>query len=543
MMEILRILAVGHRQYLWLAAGCLISIGVIAANTLLMALSGWFIASMAISGSFNIAFNYLLPSVGIRILALSRTIGRYLERLITHEASFRMLTELRSWLFQRLEPLSPGRLDDFGNTDILGRLRSDTDSLETLYLRILLPISSGLISIGLATAYVACWSIPAAGILLAALSTNGILLPLLALRLARRPGQQAAALSADLHNSVSKGIIGAEELIIMGAIERQAAEVDRLSADLIQRQRQLGGITAVTTAGGIGVASLASAAILLTTLTELHNGAIAPPDPVMLLLFAAASFEAVATLPASLRQLPETTATIRRILHLADASGVINEPVQAANIKSGTIVFRDCVCQYDRQTPASRINLSIAEGQCLAVTGPSGSGKSSIASILLRFREYSGSVTVGGVELNRFNSEELRQTISAMPQQPHLFNATLRDNITLGNRQASEEQIRQAVSDAALDEWIETLPEGLETRIGQAEGAISGGEGRRITLARALLKDAAILILDEPTEGLDPATEERIVASLSRRLAGRTTLLITHRPACLALADHVLRLD
>ncbi|HXE97667.1 MAG TPA: thiol reductant ABC exporter subunit CydC, partial [Dongiaceae bacterium] len=226
MIHIVRFLKIARSQWLWMGAGIVLGVVVIAANSLLMAVSGWFIASMAISGASGVSFNYFFPSAAIRLLAITRTVGRYAERLVSHEATFRILSELRVWLFRRFEPLAPACLERFAGGDVAGRLRSDVDALETLYLRIIAPLAVGTISIGAALVFLAWISLPSAAVMLLALLLAGIGLPLLVRRLSEEPGRRSAQLAAELRSKVTEGLQGVEELILLGAVERQAAVVD-----------------------------------------------------------------------------------------------------------------------------------------------------------------------------------------------------------------------------------------------------------------------------------------------------------------------------
>jgi ATP-binding cassette subfamily C protein CydC len=283
--------------------------------------------------------------------------------------------------------------------------------------------------------------------------------------------------------------------------------------------------------------------LLLTGGLAVTAGRMEGPVLVMLLLFAAASFEAAGLMPAALQHLPGTREAVRRIRELADMPPALPEPATPAVPAGTAIIFRDVTCRYgDGVTALERFNLSIGAGERVALAGPSGIGKSTVAELLLRFRPYAGSVTIGGAEVRDLAPADLPAVIAALPQAPHLFNTTLRENILLGRPDADGAVLDAAVADAGLKDWIARLPGGLDTPVGEMGRAVSGGEGRRIALARALLADAPILVLDEPTEGLDAATEREVVARLERRLAGKTVLVITHRPACLALADRVVRL-
>ncbi|RNC69066.1 MAG: thiol reductant ABC exporter subunit CydC [Desulfuromonadales bacterium] len=544
MRDLLSILSVARGQWRWMSAGIALGVTVIAANTALMALSGWFIASMAVAGTTGIPFNYFFPAAAIRGLAIVRTVGRYVERLVTHEAAFRVLADLRVWLFRRLEPLVPAGLERYAVGDVAGRLRADVDALESLYLRIIAPLVAGGASILLAVFWVALWSAPAAGVLLIFLAAAGVALPLLARRLATVPGRRSAELAGELRTAVTEGLQGAEELILLGAVERQAACVDDLSARLVAEQERLSGIGGLTLAGGVACGGFGVAAVLLAGSLSVADRLLSGPALVMLVLFAAAAFEAAGLLPAALQQTPGAQASAQRIRELACALPPVPEPAVASPVPSGTgIVFRDVFCAYDPALPVLKgFSLEVPEGTCVAVTGPSGIGKSTVAEILLRFRDYDGSVTVGGTEIRDLAAADLRQLIAAVPQRPHLFNATIRENILVGNPMASDEDLRQAQEDAGLSVWVAGLPLELETPVGQGGGAVSGGEARRIALARTLLKDAPILLLDEPTEGLDAVTEREVVARLGTRMKGKTVLVITHRPACLTLADRVVRM-
>jgi len=541
--HIVRFLKIARSQWLWMGAGIVLGVVVIAANSLLMAVSGWFIASMAISGASGVSFNYFFPSAAIRLLAITRTVGRYAERLVSHEATFRILSELRVWLFRRFEPLAPACLERFAGGDVAGRLRSDVDALETLYLRIIAPLAVGTISIGAALVFLAWISLPSAAVMLLALLLAGIGLPLLVRRLSEEPGRRSAQLAAELRSKVTEGLQGVEELILLGAVERQAAVVDDLSARVIVEQERLGRINGLSLGGMAFFAGSGVAAVLLTGGMQVAAHQIPPPNLVMLLLFSAAVFEAAGQLPAALHLLPAARESASRIFELADAPiPVPDTPVAGMKPSDNGICFRNVSASYLPGEPVVRdFSLSIPAGNSVVLTGNSGTGKSLLIEILLRFRDYEGSITVGGVELRDLAKETVIGMIAAVPQRPHLFNGTIRENILLGNVSADKTQLRLALRDCALESWVAGLPLGLETVVGINGSAVSGGEARRIALARALLKDAPILLLDEPTESLDGATEREVVSRIRKRLegagAGTTMLVISHRPACLEFGD------
>jgi ATP-binding cassette subfamily C protein CydC len=241
---------------------------------------------------------------------------------------------------------------------------------------------------------------------------------------------------------------------------------------------------------------------------------------------------------------PPVAESLRRIFQLTGAPPPVAEPLRPEPLPAQTeIVFRDVSCTPAAGPPLLRgFSLHVPAGTRVALLGPSGSGKSTVMALLLRFRDYGGSITLGGTELRCLASDQARRLFSALPQQPHLFNATIGENILLARPEASQEELWLALADSGLSRWVEGLPQGLDTPVGEGGCKISGGEARRIALARALLKDAPLLLLDEPTEGLDVETEREMVARLAERTRGKTVLLATHRPACLAMADRVVRL-
>ncbi len=542
MRELLRILRPASSQSLWMLGGILLGVAVISANTLLMALSGWFIASMAVAGVAKLSFNFFFASATIRALAILRTVGRYGERLVTHEAAFRILADLRVWLFCRLIPLAPAGLEKYAGGDLAGRMRADIDSLESLYLRIIAPMATGFATIALAALFVSFWSHSAATALLLLLLAAGLVVPLFSGKLAEGPGRRSSELAGALRSQVTQGLQGAEELLLLGAAEKQASAVDNLSEELIRQQLRLGRISSLTISSVVSLAGLALVLLCLLIIPEVRAHHVSGPQLVMLLLFAAAAFEAVGPLSHSLALVPSAKESIRRIRELADAELPLPEPEQPVTPVTSAIAMDQVFFSYPDGRPLlQQFSLNIQSGERVALVGPSGSGKSTIVELLLRFRSYTGSIRIGGTELKDITPDTLPAFIAAVPQQPHLFNSSIRENILLG-RSCTEEHLAGVLHDCCLDEWISTLPQGLDTLTGETGSSVSGGEARRIALARALVSDTPILLLDEPTEGLDGITESAVVHRLQTRLAGKTVVLLTHRPACLKLAERIVDL-
>ncbi len=546
MKDLLRLLSLCRPYARWMAAGIALNIIVILANVGLLALSGWFIAAMALAGLGAIPIEYFAPAAAIRGLAVLRAVGRYLERLVTHEATFRLLTELRVWFYQHLEPLAPARLQLHRGGDLLSRIRSDIDSLDTLYLRVLAPTVAAAICVAVLIGFLTLYSVSAAWILAGGLLASGIALPLLAQRLGRNPGRHAVAIRAELRVVVSETVQGRGELLIAQAARRQTEAVAQFGAALVRQQRRQAWIGSTTSALSGLAAQLVLWGALIVVVPLVHAGSLPGPDLALVILYVLASFEAVAPLPAAFLALGETLAAARRIFNLVDAAPAVADPSRdTPHPQHFNIHIRGLRMRYADHAPwaLDGLDLDVADGEAVGIVGPSGSGKTSILNVLLRFWDYEGRVTIGGVPLREFKGETVRELFGVVSQQTHLFNASVRDNLKLARPGATDAELMDALRATHLDADIADLPEGLDTLAGENGARFSGGQARRLSIARALLKDAPILLLDEPTEGLDAASERAVLDALAVLMRGRTTLLITHRAPALRVVGRVATLE
>ncbi len=537
-----------YRPYAgWLAGGIALNVLVILSNVGLLALSGWFITAMALSGLGPVPIEYFAPAAAIRGLALLRTGGRYCERLVTHEATFRLLASLRAWFYASLEPLAPARLQRHRGGDLMSRIRSDIDSLDNLYLRVVAPTLAALATTVLLTGFLALFSGPAALVLVACLVGAGVALPLAARGLGRGPGQRVVAIRAELRSTVSDTVRGLGELVVDSAIERRQAEIDTLGRSLVREQRRQARLTIVSTALSGLVAALALWGALLVAIPAVRDGRLSGPDLAMVAFLVLASFEAVAPLPAAFQALGETLAAAARIFALVDAEPAVAEPACEAPVPGKFDLHMQGVrMRYDPGSPwaLDGIDLDVPQGGRLGIVGASGSGKSSLLAVLLRFWEHqAGEVAIGGVPVASLRGETVRGLFSVVAQQTHLFNTSIRENLLLARPDATDADLLRALRCAYLEADVAALPEGLDTVVGENGARFSGGQTRRLAIARAFLKDAPILLLDEPTEGLDASSERVVLNGLATLMQGRTTLLITHRTQALAGMDQMVRLD
>ena len=549
MNDLLRLLRLFKPYWGWAALGMGLSFITLLANVGLMAVSGWFITAMAMAGVAGAAMNYFTPAALIRLAAIVRTAGRYGERLVTHEATFRMLAELRGWFYERIEPLAPAVLEQYRSGDVLSRIRADIDTLNNVYLRLLVPVVVAAVAT-LVFVVVLLFYHPLLALLeLSLLLVAGVLIPWLMNRLGHEAGQQSVETAAQLRSALVNDLQGMGELLVYGAADAHAAHVQQLSQTLAAQQQTLSRLNGVAQ-GALGLcANLAMWGMLVLAIPLVRDHTIAPPELAMLALFALASFEAVLPLPLAFQSLGETLAAARRIFSLADQAVAVTEPANPQAVPERLdFVLRELGFRYQPQGDAvlDGLTLNFPQGHKLAIVGVTGAGKSTLTSLLLRFREpTSGELLLAGKPIAHYNGEALRQHIAVVPQQTHLFNTTLRENLLLAKRDATDAELDAVCRTALIHDFITQQPQSYATWVGETGVRLSGGQAKRVAIARALLKPARLLILDEPTEGLDPETATQVMANILTHVArsGQSLLLITHRAHGLEAMDQVLHLS
>jgi ATP-binding cassette subfamily C protein CydC len=551
MKNLLRLLRLLGPYRGWMALGALLALITLVANWTLMATSGWFIAAMAVAGAGGLSMNYFTPAALIRASAILRTLGRYSERLVTHEATLRQLAGLRVWFYTHLEPLAPARLQQLHSGDLLSRIRSDIDALDNLYLRTLVPAAVAVVGLALCFAFLASFDLGIALLTTGMLMVAGVLIPLWTQARGAAPGRRLVESQAALRSLAIDGIQGLPELLVYGAEGRQAERLHALSQALTADQDRMSDYAGLSQAAIGLTANLALWGVLWLAIPLVGppgaGAPLAPPSLALLALFTLAAFEAVAPLPLALQHLGGTLAAARRLFEIVDAEPAVAEPLGPSPIPVRfDLEVRGVSFAYpgsERQALAE-LDLQVPEGGRIAVVGASGAGKSTLLNLLLRFwAPDQGQIRLGGHDLAAFRGDDLRRHIAVVSQHSHLFAASIRDNLLLADPGATQAALERACAVAQIHAFIAALPEGYDTWVGETGVRLSGGQARRIAIARALLKDAPILLLDEPTEGLDGATEASLMAALHRLMAGRTVVLITHRAVGLEPMDEILVLD
>ena len=546
-----RLLALARPWRGWMLLAVLVACATVLASVALMGIAGWFIAAMGIAGVTTGMMNYFLPAAGIRFFAIVRTGGRYGERLLSHEATFRLLAGLRLWLFRRLILLSPGQLQSRRGGDLAGSLQADVDTLQHAYLRLASPIAVALVCSVAIVLVVAALHPPTALALAVLLIVAGGIVPALARRAATVPGAEAVAARAALRVRAVDLLQGLTDLRVAGAVERHLATLDAIGERLVDSQSRASnaGVVAEAAVGLSAGLALWSAAVLASA--SVATGGllpeVAPALVPALALAALAAFEAVAPLPGAMERWGEVRAAARRLFDLADRTpSIVAGPDPSPAPRDTSVVFSSVRLRYAPDSPPALdgLDLEIPDGRHLALLGPSGAGKSSLGRLLVRFWEYEGEIRLGGHDLRRYRPDDLRRIVGIATQDAQLFNGSVRDNLLMATPDADTTALEYVLEVVQLAEFVRGLPDGIDTWIGEAGARLSAGQARRLVLARALLRDPRILILDEPTENLDAGTARQLIASLRAATQGRTVILITHDPRAAAqFTDEIVHME
>lgn len=508
----------------------------------LMATSGWLISR----ASQQPPVMYLMLAVtATRAFGIGRAVFRYAERLVSHDAVLRMLADTRVAVYRRLERLAPAGLRTTRRGDLLSRLVADVDALQDYWLRWLLPAGAALLVSAASVGFTA-WLLPEAGAALAAgLLAAGVGVPLLTGAVARRAEHRLSPARGALATQVADLLTGTAELTVTGALPARTAEARRADTVLTR----IASRAATATALGDGLTALTTgltvAATALVGAQAVADGRLSGVAMAVVVLTPLAAFEAVLGLPLAAQYRQRVRRSAERVYEVLDAPDPVREPEvpQSAPASPFPLRVRGLRARHagqDRDALAG-LDLTLEQGRRIAVVGPSGSGKTTLAQVLLRFLDAeAGTYTLGGTDAYGLDGDDVRRLVGLCAQDAHLFDSTVRENLLLARREATEAELRDALARARLLEWADGLPDGLDTLIGEHGARLSGGQRQRLALARALLADFPVLVLDEPAEHLDLPTADALTADLLAATEGRTTLLITHRLAGLAAVDEVI---
>lgn len=527
------------------ALACLLGAGAIAADIGLMGCAAWLISRAAQHPNESVL---ALAIVGVQFFGLSRGFLRYEERLVGHDAAFRVLAAWRVVVYRRLERVAPGGLPGFRRGDLLARMVGDVDALQDVILRVIPPFSIALM-VGVGTVAVMWWMLPAAGLVLAlALFLAAIVVPWLTGALAQRRESTFSQVRGELSVSVVDLIEGAPELVAFGAAETQLETVSGHDTDLASIATASAGTAGIGLALTTLLSGLACWGCLMVGIPSVRSGALSGVLLAVIVLIPLAAFELVVGLPVATQALGKVRQAAARVFAVTDAPVPVTDPDQPSPLplRPPSIALRSVWASYPgADTSALRgVDLDLSPGRRVAVVGPSGSGKSTLAAVLLRFlATEAGDVTLNGTAFDRFDGDELRTVVGLVDQAGHLFETTIAENLRVGRREATDKELRQVLRAVGLGPWLDDLPLGMATEVGRFGSRLSGGQRQRVAVARALLADFPVLILDEPAEHMDPEAAAALTADLLAVTAGRSLLFITHRLTGLESVDEIVVMD
>jgi ATP-binding cassette subfamily C protein CydCD len=540
----LRLLSFLNGSWNLIALSVLLSTLTIGSSVALIGTSSWLISTAALHPSIA---DLGVSVVGVRFFGITRGLFRYLERLVSHNVTFRLLARLRVWFYQKLEPLAPARLMEYKSGDLLARVIGDVETLENFYVRVISPSLTAVLIGLLVSMFFASFYLPIALVLISFFLILGLILPILSQVISRVPGQRLITQRADIQAQLVDGIQGMADLLAFGRGTDRLRQISAAGDTYGSTQKQMARISGIHSALGTFLINLGVWIVLLLVIPQVTAGSIRGVMLGTFALMTLASFEAVLPLPLAAQMWNASREAAKRLFQVVDAEPAVKETGdKRVEIRSPNLQFSKLSFSYPTQSiPAlQNITFTILIGKSIAIVGPSGAGKSTIATLLLRFWHYEmGEIALDGEPLKKLDPDEVRKQFALVSQNSYFFNTTIRENLRLARRSATQPEIESAARAAQIHEFILGLPKGYDTLIGEQGLRLSGGERQRLAIARALLKNAPILIFDEPTANLDPQTEKQVLETLFETMRNKTSMLITHRLVGLENMDEILVMD
>ncbi|WP_428945717.1 heme ABC transporter ATP-binding protein/permease CydC [Pantoea sp. FN060301] len=536
-----------YRRHIWrLSLGVVLAIVTLLASIGLLTLSGWFLAATSLASVAGLySFNYMLPAAGVRGAAIIRTAARYFERLVSHDGTFRVLEHLRVFTFSRLIPLSPAGLAQYQQGDLLNRLVADVDTLDHLYLRVISPLAGALVVIVTVTLGLSWldWqlAVTLGGLMLLTL----LLLPPLFYRAGRPAGEALTALRGQYRILLTAWLRGQAELKLYGMEARYRAALDETEAQWQRAQQRQASLTGFSQ--GLLMLITGFTVVLILWLSADGLGTNAHPGALIALFVfcALAAFEALAPIGGAFQHLGQVMASASRVTQIVQQQPAVRFPeAEIHPRKNISISIKNLSFSYGSGDPAlQNFSLEVAAGEHIALLGRTGCGKSTLLQLLTRaWDPLAGEIAFNDVPLKSWNEASLRAATSVVTQRVHLFSGTLRDNLLLAAPQADDQRLAQALRQVGLEKLLDDR-QGLNAWQGEGGRQLSGGELRRLAIARAVLHEGPLMLLDEPTEGLDAETEQHILALLRQVGQGKTVIMVTHRLRGLNDFDKICIMD
>lgn len=547
MKDLMRLLSLFRPYSIWMGIGVFVSLLSVLASITLMAASGWFIAAMGLAGIAGATIHYFTPVAIIRVCAILRTGGRYAERIVTHEATFRLIARLRVWLYDHIRRLNIETLGNSRSGDILGRLSGDIDTLERFYLGFIVPLSVAFLSTIIVVIAIGQYDAELCVITAVFMVLAGGVFPYIIFQASRGIEASLVDIEAALRVRLSENLQGMGELQIYDVQASHKAQLYDAQNQYAEIQIKLAKITAFSQNLVLLMSGLALICGIIMGVPLVINHQITPPDLALLALLLFATFESIALIPIAFQGLGRVQRAARRIFDVTDSCKSKTDIAALQKLSENfSIAFENVSFAYGKQAACALtdINFLIKPGEKIAIIGPTGSGKSTLINLILGFwKPNTGKITFGGIDAADFDVEDIRAHFAVLPQRPYIFTRTIRENLMLANINASQADIEATCKKAGLHDFIISLPHSYDSFIGENASTLSGGQIKRLALARALLQEASCLILDEPGEGLDYTMEQDILNRVIDNLGEKSLILITHRQAGLSAMNRIIHIE
>ncbi|TEA27557.1 heme ABC transporter ATP-binding protein/permease CydC [Candidatus Schmidhempelia bombi] len=532
MKALLPFLALYKRYLTRMALGMLLALVTLLSSLFLLSLSGWFLAATAFAGIAGLyTFNYMLPAAGVRGAAILRTTARYAERLVSHNTTFKLLAFLRILAFKKIVPLSSRQRQHYQKADLLNRFIADIDHLDHVYLKLLSPFITGFIAIIVLFLGLSPFNLSLAILISTVLLLTLIMTPIYFYQAGKTTGQQLAQQKSDYRQHVVSYLQGQAELTIFDAREQFRQQLDQAENRWLQNQQQQAKLASMAQSWIIIIIGLLTSLVLYLSISGITF--TQPPIIALFVFICLSCAEILAPIPNAFIYLGHVIASAKRIGELFNQQPDIDYP-STSPIEITTapkLQLTDVTFTYPQQQIATINQLcwEINAGEHIALIGKTGCGKSTILKLITRTWEANqGQITINDVDLRDFSESSLRNFMAVIPQRIDIFNDTLRNNLLIGNPSATDQQLIEVLTLVGLEKLLAS-ENGLTLWLGENGRALSGGEKRRIGIARALLHDAPLVLMDEPTESLDNETEQQIIALIRQIYTNKTLIMVTHR--------------
>lgn len=543
MLTLLRPYIALYKHYFWqIVIGLSLAILTLFASVFLLSLSGWFLASTAVAGVAGLyTFNYMLPAAGVRAAAIVRTASRYAERLVDHNTTFKILAYLRTLAFSKILPLSANQLAQYQKADLLNRFIVDIDALDHLYLKLFSPIVTALIIIVMLFVGLSYVNLPIALIISIVLTITLLAIPVIFYHAGKQLGETLAKQQSEYRALLINYLQGQAELTLFNAQDRYRVKLDQLESDWLYHQQKQSTLVALSSALVVLIAGF----LTLLVLWLITHYTLSPL--VALFVFVClASSEILAPIPTAFIFLGQVLASAKRTTALFNQTPDIKftEQGKVIDLTTAKLQFNDISFSYPNQPFAvlNHFSLTIEAGKHIGLIGKTGCGKSTLLNLVTRtWDPTSGNIFINDTPINQLDEPTLRKVIAVVPQVITIFSDTLRKNLLIGDPKASDQQLIDVLQQVELSKLLST-EHGLNLPLGQGGRSLSGGEIRRIGIARALLHNSPLVLMDEPTESLDHQTEQQIIQLIKQTCQNKTLLMVTHRLTDNPLFDQVIEL-